>query len=116
LTDHESHRNIGRPRDNEQGDDRRPQYTTADNQLSRTDGQTTLISGISGTTLSYLPGDLVDNAYQLTKLLGRGGMGAVFECKHLALDRVYALKLLSADQLSREAWIRFQAEAQSLGA
>ncbi len=114
MTDHESHRNIGRPRDNEQGDDRRPQYTTADNQLSRTDGQTTLISGISGTTLSYLPGDLVDNAYQLTKLLGRGGMGAVFECKHLALDRVYALKLLSADQLSREAWIRFQAEAQSL--
>jgi serine/threonine protein kinase len=77
-------------------------------------GQNTLLSGISGARLSYLPGDIVDNAYQLTKLLGRGGMGVVFACRHIVMDKVYALKLLSGDQLSSQAWTRFQMEAQAL--
>jgi hypothetical protein len=58
-----------------------------DDQFSQPDGQTTVISGISGASVSYLPGDIIDNAYQLTQLLGRGGMGAVFACRHLALDK-----------------------------
>ncbi|MBS2006197.1 MAG: serine/threonine protein kinase [Cyanobacteria bacterium SZAS TMP-1] len=76
--------------------------------------QTTLISGISGISRSYLPGDIVDNAYQLTQLLGRGGMGAVFSCVHLSLQKNYALKLLAADNLSNEVWSRFQLEAKAL--
>ena len=78
------------------------------------DGQTTIIAGISGTGITYLPGDIVDGTYKLTKLLGRGGMGAVFSCEHMTLNKEYAIKILSADNLSGEAWSRFQQEAQTL--
>ncbi|MBU6453815.1 MAG: serine/threonine protein kinase [Cyanobacteria bacterium REEB67] len=90
------------------------QPTVPDKRLANFQGQATQIPGISGINLSYLPGDIVDNDYQLIKLLGRGGMGAVFSCRHLTLDREYAIKLLSAQQLSKEAWVRFQSEARAL--
>ncbi len=51
--------------------------------------------------------------YEVKKLIGRGGMGAVYEARHLALDRHVALKFLStgrceghagfADRARREA-------------
>ncbi len=65
-------------------------------------------------TTNYLPGDIVDNAYQLTKLLGTGGMGVVFACNHLVLQKAYALKILMADQLESDAWNRFKVEAKAL--
>jgi len=85
-----------------------------DNLSGSHSGQTTQIPGISGKNISYLPGDIIDNAYQLTKLIGRGGMGAVFSCRHLALNQEYALKLLSGQELTSDAWSRFQAEAKAL--
>jgi serine/threonine-protein kinase len=75
------------------------------------DQQKTMLPGISGASVGYLPGDIVDNDYQLLKLLGHGGMGAVFACRHMVLQKNYALKLLSGDTLTGEAWTRFQAEA-----
>jgi len=63
---------------------------------------------------TYLPGDTVDNAYQLTKLLGTGGMGVVYSCKHLVLQKAYALKILMSGQLESEAWARFKIEAKAL--
>jgi serine/threonine protein kinase len=77
-------------------------------------GDTTFITSISGTKRTYLPGDIVDNLYQLTAQLGLGGMGVVFSCKHLLMDREYAIKILSGEQLSEEYWQRFRAEAQAL--
>ena len=62
----------------------------------------------------YSTGDTVDNTYRLLSLLGVGGMGVVFHCQHLILGKEYALKLLSSDNLSAEAWLRFQAEAKAL--
>lgn len=62
----------------------------------------------------YATGDTVDNTYRLLSLIGTGGMGVVFHCQHLILGKEYALKLLSADNLSAEAWLRFQAEAKAL--
>lgn len=62
----------------------------------------------------YSTGDTVDNTYRLLSLIGTGGMGVVFHCQHLILGKEYALKLLSADNLSAEAWLRFQAEAKAL--
>ena len=76
--------------------------------------QNTLIAGISGSNVSYLPGDTIDGAYKLLKLLGRGGMGAVFSCVHLTLNNNYAIKVLSAENLTGEAWARFQQEAKTL--
>ena len=31
----------------------------------------------------HQPGDVLDNKYQIIRVLGRGGMGAVFEVEHL---------------------------------
>lgn len=67
-----------------------------------------------GSCRVYATGDTVDNTYRLLSLIGTGGMGVVFHCQHLILGKEYALKLLSADNLSAEAWLRFQAEAKAL--
>lgn len=52
-------------------------------------------------------------AYRIVRLIGRGGMGAVFEARHTKLDRAVALKILpprdSADPESAE---RFEREAR----
>ena len=41
-------------------------------------------------------------------------MGAVFACRHVTLNKDYALKLLSAEELTEEAWARFVLEAKAL--
>jgi len=77
-------------------------------------GDFTFISRTSGTTRTFLPGEIIDNVYQLTALLGRGGMGIVYACHHKALDKDYAIKLLNGEDLNGEYWTRFQIEAQAL--
>ena len=51
--------------------------------------------------------------YELVRELGRGGMGVVWEARHVALDRLVALKLLEArgDQTEAERFLR---EARAL--
>ncbi len=51
--------------------------------------------------------------YKVTGLLGRGGMGEVYEVKHAVLHRSYALKVIRPEVLDRpSAMERFQREAQ----
>ncbi len=51
--------------------------------------------------------------YRIVRLLGRGGMGEVYEAEHTTLERHYALKLLPPDFASRtEAVARFRREAR----
>jgi eukaryotic-like serine/threonine-protein kinase len=59
--------------------------------------------------------------FQLLALLGKGGMGIVYEAKELNSGRVVALKLIRPDLLQnlsgpeRESWLtRFRAEAQAV--
>ncbi len=47
-------------------------------------------------------GDVIDRKYELVRLLGEGGMGAVYEGRHRRLDRRCALKFLHPE-LTRDA-------------
>jgi serine/threonine protein kinase len=59
-------------------------------------------------------GSVVDKRYRVDRLLGVGGMGAVFACTHLALGKTYALKILH-DVYGRDPDIidRFMREARA---
>lgn len=64
--------------------------------------------------VSLSPGTLVGEKYQLQELLGRGGMGAVYAARHLALDGLFAIKFLTPGALDREeAHARFYGEAKA---
>ena len=60
------------------------------------------------------PGDRIGN-YRVARRIGEGGMGTVFEVEHVVLGRHYALKVLRAKVVEREATAaqRFLREARS---
>ncbi len=61
-----------------------------------------------------LVGSTLAGRYRLERLLGAGGMGAVFEGTHLAVHRRVAVKLLLPDRSAEATLIeRFQREAQA---
>jgi serine/threonine protein kinase len=55
--------------------------------------------------------------YEITALLGRGGMGAVYKGRQIALDRPVAIKILSntLDEADASFAERFKNEARALG-
>lgn len=52
--------------------------------------------------------------YEIIRLLGRGGMGTVYKARHLQLDRLVALKMVSERCVSSGQLARFRTEAQAL--
>jgi len=56
------------------------------------------------------------SGYEIVKMLGRGGMGAVYMGKQSSLDRAVAIKILSTDLVETEAGFveRFQKEARAM--
>lgn len=67
-----------------------------------------------GVAKKYKVGDLVDGTYLLTALLGTGGMGIVFACRHKVLNKDYALKLIHRADIDGLVLSRFKAEAVAL--
>lgn len=62
-------------------------------------------------------GRVLGGRYELRRLLGRGGMGLVYEALHITVGRSVAIKLLRHDLArSREAVNRFMREARAAAA
>ncbi|MBC8647738.1 MAG: serine/threonine protein kinase, partial [Thermoanaerobaculia bacterium] len=68
------------------------------------------------TLIPIRPGErLIAEKYRLDRLIGRGGIGAVYEAQHVGLDRAVAVKLLRHDYLEDEqALARFRREARAV--
>src|SRR6476646_5146641 len=63
---------------------------------------------------SELLGQVLDGRYRLTRKLGEGGMGEVFEAEHVHIEKRFAVKLLRPLLASdEEAVKRFQQEARA---
>lgn len=58
----------------------------------------------------------IENRYRLERLIGKGGMGAVYEAIDTRINRTVAIKILSGASLgNRDALRRFEREAQTAG-
>src|SRR5882762_10393915 len=61
-------------------------------------------------------GQIIDGKYRIVRLIGEGGMGAVFEGENARIRRRVAIKVLHAGTASNaEAVQRFEREAQAAG-
>jgi serine/threonine protein kinase len=61
-------------------------------------------------------GKVLDEKYRLERLLGQGGMGAVYLAMHLGTERYVALKLITPQFMRNEEFVqRFKREARAAG-
>lgn len=58
-------------------------------------------------------GDLLFFKYEFDSIIGEGGMGVIYKCKHPLLNKFVAIKTLNRKQLAEEALIRFHREAKA---
>jgi serine/threonine-protein kinase len=63
--------------------------------------------------LKFQEGDIIDEKYRIVRLIGEGGMGAVYEGRNVRIGRRVAIKVLHADFVSHEMKQRFEMEAQA---
>ncbi len=61
----------------------------------------------------YAPGSVIAGKYRLERVLGQGGMGAVWVVRNLGLDADFALKLIRRDRATEEAAARLLTEARA---
>ncbi|MBI3267636.1 MAG: protein kinase [Planctomycetes bacterium] len=87
-----------------------PSFPTAQPEGDRPTERTTVMPAGQQETL---PGRTLCNEFKLIRLLGQGGMGAVYLGEQLSLKRPVAIKLLTPGLLdSSESVLRFEREAQ----
>ncbi len=66
--------------------------------------------------MSLSPGQILDDKYRIVRVLGIGGMGAVYEGENTRIHRRVAIKVLHASVASKEDIVkRFEREAQAAG-
>jgi eukaryotic-like serine/threonine-protein kinase len=73
------------------------------------------MSGPASSNSATLPttGDVIDGKYILERLLGQGGMGAVYAARHRKLGHAVAIKVMLADAANHEAASRFVNEGRA---
>ena len=68
------------------------------------------------TRLERFIGEVLDGKYRLERLLGQGGMGAVYLATHLGTERPVALKLITPEFMRNDEFVeRFKREARAAG-
>ncbi|MFO0552674.1 MAG: protein kinase [Polyangiaceae bacterium] len=60
-------------------------------------------------------GQILEQKYRISRLLGRGGMGSVFEAEHLRIKRSVAIKVLHKEMCDADNVKRFEREAEAAG-
>jgi eukaryotic-like serine/threonine-protein kinase len=66
--------------------------------------------------MSLEPGQLIDGKYRIVKMIGEGGMGAVYLGENVRINRKVAIKVLHAAYTgNQEVMQRFEREAQAAG-
>ena len=66
-----------------------------------------------GEAIYLQPGDRIDERYELVRVIGHGGMGTVFEARHLNLSRSVAIKVVHPNLAGDESFVRrFEREVQ----
>lgn len=79
----------------------------------RPSGERTSTAPTEPSTDPYI-GCIVDDRYSVEKVLGEGGMGVVYRCKHTIIGKKVAMKVLRADLArNQEVTERFLNEAKS---
>ncbi|MCA9621194.1 MAG: serine/threonine protein kinase [Myxococcales bacterium] len=64
-----------------------------------------------------LVGQIVDGRYRVERIVGRGGMGTVYACRHVVVGKSFAMKVLRPGiERSEEILQRFIREAQAANA
>ena len=88
------------------------EHATAGNRI----GDSPIWAQLSPTSVSavpHLPQQI--GRYRVTRILGQGGMGTVYEAEQDSPRRRVALKVIRAGLASRELFKRFERESQALG-
>jgi len=63
-----------------------------------------------------LIGQLIEGKYEVRSIIGSGGMGTVFEARHVAIGRIVAIKALHPSQIENVTAVkRFHQEAWAAG-
>ncbi len=61
------------------------------------------------------PGLIIEGKYRIERLLGEGGMGAVYAAEHMRIKRPVAIKVLHDKNPDTDAVRRFEREAEAAG-
>jgi serine/threonine-protein kinase len=73
---------------------------------------TPLHGGFAAQPVAFVPGTVIADRWRIERLLGEGGMGAVFVVAHTRTAKKYALKVILGDGArSEQAVARFEREA-----
>ena len=76
------------------------------------DGSSLLAAGPSDDAMI---GAVLAGTFRVTKVIGEGGMGRLYEAEHVRLDRKYGVKVIHADYAGREDLLtRFDREARAM--
>src|SRR5438876_5300137 len=78
--------------------------------------QCLMLSGLRPLRSKESPGSLPQiGRYKIIRLIGRGGMGAVYAAEQEQPRRIVALKVMSSGVTTRRSVRRFSQEAEALG-